>query len=347
MVRFETIFPEFIQNCARFFQASAPYSLAILVLAFAFEFWRGTVEIAALFRFLMKIFIIILLIAQSHELINSGQLMVDHLIDRTGLVRPEAVAQGFKDRLADAYGDATVKDASAWDLVVSGRVFDAILYSATIIISYICIGLVTFVTFVQKFALFTCWACCPALFALIAIPPVAHLGNAHLMRIMAIVCWPIGFAVASTFNSGLLEMAINDRLMAGDSIGRNLGAAALSLLAIMIVAIWSVISSMAAPAFIQRILVGSAGSAGVNSIVGSLLANAVLPSVVSAVSGTISMAAAQWQRHQDDRRSMFDSPFPIQPIVPPPTQSPVSPAHSANNNDPTGQHRLRDLLDEN
>ena len=193
---------------------------------------------------------------------------------------------------------------------------------------------------VQKFALFICWACCPALFALLAIPPVAYLGSAHLMRTIAIICWPIGFAVASTFSTGLLKMMFNDQHAAGASIILNLGAALESLLIIVVVALWSAASTLLAPAFIQRILVGQPGTAGVNSKIGSLFGSTILPGAVAGLANGFSLLREQWQelKSRGDSRDDNDGSPPVPPITTP------LPATNPGPDDPVGHNRLQNLL---
>lgn len=342
---FDVIFPEFIESCARLYQALMPVSLAVLILSFAFEFWRGT-DVQSLLRFLAKIFFILLLTAEAHQLINSGQIFVEQLVDKTGLVRPESLAEDYKAQLSKTLGDPSVKDASAWDLVMEGRFVDAILYACLLLVSYVSLGVVTFVTFVQKICLFVAWGSCPALFAFLAVPPLAHLGQAHCMRIFAIISWPIGFCVAATFSTGLLQMGLNDRLQF-----LNLATTVQGLLIIGVVGVWSIVSTILAPVFIQRLLVGQPGSARVNSALGALVYGSMMPVVISAISRALQSGRDHWQSFREshgssDMNQDVSASVPSFPPAPLPANS-TSSNRFTDANDPTGSERLKDLLNDN
>ena len=214
------------------------------------------------------------------------------------------------------------------------------------IVSYICLGVVTIMTFVQKMVLLVCWSCCPVLFAFLAIPLLAHLGSAHVMRCFAIICWPFGLAVASTFSDGALNAALKDRLLAGDSIANNLGAAIENLLIIGVIGLWSIVSSFLAPAFIQQFLVGYSGPARTISMLGLLGVGVLFPKMAIAVAGMVSSIRSRlspWGNSSDS--SKHHSP-PPPPVTPPPSTSvrDNSPGNSAVVADPDDSIRLQKLL---
>jgi type IV secretion system protein TrbL len=349
MAPFETDFPEFIGSCARLYQAMMPWALAVLALSFAFEFWRGLVDVPSLTRFLAKLFFIVLLTAQVHQLINTGQLAVERLVESSGLVRPETLAHDFRERLAATVGDASIQDKSAAGLLWSGRFLDALLYAFLVIVSYICLGLVAFISFVQKMALLVSWACCPVLFALLAIPPVAQLGSAHIMRILAILCWPLGFAVAPTFSDGLLNLVLHDRALAGNSVSQNLGAAIESLLVLAVVGLWSIVSTILAPVFIQRFLVGYGGSARLVTAAGALgglAAGALVPKLAAIAAGTVAVIRARLTSVECAPHASSDTPptVPLLALPPPPVPPTAAGGPSPDAFDPTGSRRLDELL---
>ncbi len=350
MLQFQTVFPEIIESCPKLYRAMVLWALPTLVLSFAFELSRGFLDFAALTRFLVKLFLIVLLITEANMIMNSGQLAIEDLLQTSGLIRPEKLADDFRTRLAETTGDPSIKKKSAAGLLFSGRFVDAFLYVFLLVISYICLGIITFITFVQKMALLICWACCPVLFAMLAIPPVAHLGSAHLMRIFAILCWPIGFAVAATFSDGLLSAALNDQKIAGAAVAASLGAAVEKLILLMVVGIWSITSTILAPAFVQRFLVGSAGSAQIISgagEAGAAHAGAAASAMGKAAGGAFRALRSRLSSLRDN--SPGSSPPPASPAVvphsPPPTASFLKSRPIVTPSDPNGSVRLKELLD--
>ena len=206
----DTFFEEYSKSCAKIYNACIPWSLVILVASFAVEFYRGF-ETRRMLMFLAKIFIIILLTAKSADLINSGQQVVESFLNQTGLVRPESVAETYKARLAATMGEPDIKDKSIFRLMITGHFFDSLVYFFLLGVSYVALFVVTLITYAQKAALLLCWSVAPLLFAFIAFEPWAGKGKAHINRLVAIISWPLSFAIAATFTDALLNMALKDR----------------------------------------------------------------------------------------------------------------------------------------
>jgi type IV secretion system protein TrbL len=255
MASFDTFFAEYLKSCAKLYNAFLPWSLAIMVLAFPFEFARGN-DPRRLMFFLAKLIVLVLLTSQSWELINSSQRIVDQFVRTTGLVRSETLAQTYKDRVAATLGQPEIQDKSVFDLMMSGKLLDSACYASLLGAAYCSLFVITLITYVQKVTLALCWSVTPVLFALIAVEPWAHIGMKHVNRIIAVCCWPIGFCLAATFTDSLLNMAIKERLLASDASIKSLAVALENLIIIAAIGVWDVISTIGAPVFIHRFLVG-------------------------------------------------------------------------------------------
>jgi hypothetical protein len=300
-------------------------------------------------RCLTKLFLIILLTAKAYQWINAGQTVVQQVVAQSGLALPHKLAASYKTGLADTFGQADLKDKSFWQLLVGGHILDALLFGLFAILSLLALALMAVITWVQKAALLICWSVCPLLFACLAIPPLAHLGANHLMRMLAILCWPLGFAVAATFSDALLHIALNDRLLATGSVLLTPAAALESLLIIVVVGLWSVLSTVLAPVFIQRFLVGRGGCAQVIPVASERLSSIVLPiiaRVIVAGGWTVESLRSLWRRVRSRDDSSRRPPPP--PPPPPPPESPNPPTSLPGNapgpSDTTGAQRLQELL---
>ena len=276
----DTFFEEYAKSCAKIYNACIPWSLVILVASFAVEFYRGF-ETRRMLMFLAKIFFIILLTAKSADLINSGQQVVESFLNQTGLVRPESVAETYKARLAATMGEPDIKDKSIFRLMITGHFFDSLVYFFLLGVSYVALFVVTLITYAQKAALLLCWSVAPVLFAFIAFEPWAGKGKAHINRLVAIISWPLSFAIAATFTDALLNMALKNDFLARGSVIKTLEAAAENLVILAAIGVWDVISTIFAPFFIHRFIVSEGGSTG--SLAQSIFQASV---VVSAVKST-------------------------------------------------------------
>lgn len=282
MTPFEQAFPAFVRGCADVHGLLVPWGMALLVIAFAVEFWHGPPAPGELLKFIVKLFLVVLLITKSQDLINDGQTIIHNLIENHVPARPENVAARYQDRLAEAQNAPTKDDRSFWDTLFSANWFEAIVYAVLTLVSWLAMAVLFFVYSVQRALLLLCWAVSPLLFACIAIRPVSGMGLRHVLRIVGIMLWPLGLALAATFTDGLLDAAAAQDFVGGTSVVGSLGYGLKTLLAVAVVAIWILFSSVLAPVYIQKLLTGSSGPTTVITKASDLLTDVAFPAYLGA-----------------------------------------------------------------
>ncbi|MGE3311208.1 MAG: hypothetical protein AB7O66_14665, partial [Limisphaerales bacterium] len=130
MSPFEIAFPGFVQATADLHRSLLPWSLILLTIGFIIEFWHGMPTPFELVKAFVKMFLVILLLARSHELINEGQVYVKTWMDKSIPARPENVAQRFKEKLAEAQNAQETGDESFLDQIFSTRhLFEGIIFA--------------------------------------------------------------------------------------------------------------------------------------------------------------------------------------------------------------------------
>ena len=353
MTPLDQAFPGFVKACADLYAALVPWGMALLVIAFATEFWHAQFSPADLVKFLVKLFLVVLLIAKSQDLINNGQTLVKQWIDQNVPARPDNVAARFQDKLAEAQNEPSLKGRSFLRTLFSRNWFEAIIFAVLTLISWLAMAVLYLVYCVQRVALLLCWALSPILFALLAIRPVSQLGLRHLLRIVGILMWPLGIALAATVTDGLLDVA-TDQTFLGPSAAGSLGRGLIMLLATTVVAVWIIFSTLLAPAYIQRLFAGSAGAATVVSQAAGLLASTGVSALIDApfaARGTSRGTRAATGNGQGSARSLTTpidettvSETPNMPTTSP-TGAQVRGAWQPGPGDPTGELEAQTIVD--
>lgn len=343
---FNSLFPGFVASCARLHDLLVPFSMAMLVLSFGFAFWHGHQNPIHMFQFLIKLFMIVLLITRSYSLINDGQVIIQDFVTNNIPARPENIAQLYKAKLAEAQNAPDLRDKSFTSLLFSSNFFEALVLAALTLISWLAIAVLFFVYIVQKVALLFCWCLSPLLFPLFAIRPLFHLALAHLMRIIGILLWPISIALASTLTEGLLDNQMRAGFLDGVPVAGATGWALQQILGLTVIAIWIIFSSFAGPYFCQRLVSGSAGAAGLLSQGGGMLANLALPGGINAI---LSASGALARAYSSRGAAAAGSPQPVPAMPsdtpePPPTNLAQEFAPQNDPNDPTAQQQVDEAI---
>lgn len=351
--------PGFAKSCVVLYGLLLPLAMILLVMAFAFEFWHGPLHPGELLKFLVKLFLIVLLLAKSHDLINEGQDLVQAFVKNNIPASPEKVAERYKQKLAEAQNAPELKDQSFLSQLFSSNWFEAIIFAFLTLLSWLAMALLFFIYSVQRAALLFCWAISPLLFPLLGIRPLSDLGMRHLLRIIAIMLWPLGLALAATFTDGLIDVAADKDFLGGFSAVGALGRGLISMLAVTVITVWILFSTIAAPVYIQRLIAGGAGPTNILTRSADLITGIGLPSYFGVPSaaraarrfgeGMLGGAGRVWHWARSSRASGSGSEtsanvLPSLPIIP--SQTTASPTWKPAPDDPTGDRFARSIAEQ-
>jgi hypothetical protein len=340
MATFDQTFPGFITACAVLYRDLLPWAACLLLIAFIFEFMGSPPSAFGMMKFILKLFLVVMILANSNSFITTGQAFVQQWVQQNIPARPEAVAARYAQQLAQAQ-NAPESNQSFWSTLFStSNWFEAIIYAVLTLLSWIAMAMMYFIYAVQHVALLACWAMSPLFFPLLAIPPLSHLGLRHLLRILAVMLWPLGNALAATVTDGLISAATDQSFLASHSIAGSLGYGLQNLLAVMVITLWIVFSTVLAPAFIQRMVVGSPGSATAIS--------QTIQSLFSLGAPALGQAFAWgWNTSREGSQSAVesgDAPAFVGNFSPSGTASPS--AWQPTTDDPTGDKTVNEIVEQ-
>ena len=336
----DQVFPGLITACAALYGHLLPWTFIILLLAFIYEFWEAPPTAFGLMKFILKLCLVILVIANSNAFITNGQALVKTWIEQNIPARPENVAARYAQQLAQAQ-NAPQGNKSFWSTIFNANWFEAIIYALLTLLSWVAMAIMYFVYAVQRTVLLACWAVSPLLLPLLTVRPLAYLGVRHVLRILAIMLWPLGNALAACFTDGLISVAVDQNFLATHSVLGSLGYGLQNLLAILVIAIWIIFSTISAPAFIQRMVVGSAGSASVVSWAAENLVAIGAPVLGGALLWLWQNFPTSGQSAGGGGPTSGEGTTPNSPPLP--LMPPSAPWHPPLD-DPTGDQEVKDIL---
>jgi len=301
---FESLFPGFVNACVELHDAFVPLALVILVGSFGFLPWHGSASGVDMVRFLVRLFLIVLLITRAHLLINDGQTIIDGFVQRHVSARPENLVARYQQKLAEAQAAKEREDQGFFARMFGASLFESLIAAVLTLVTWAGSATVYFVFLLQKVALLLAWTLSPVLFALFAIPPLSNLAMRHVLRIFGLLLWPIGLALAATVSEGILDGMVRDGFLREVTFLGTIGYGLNNLLALAVLAVWVAISSIAAPLYIQRMVAGGATAAGLLTRGGDLAANVGGPTLFT-------LAGEAWGY----ARGRLARPAPYQPFA--------------------------------
>ena len=334
-------FPGFVKSCGDLYRLFLPWAFILLLVAFIYEFWGSPPSAHGMIKFIIKLFLVIMVLANSNAFITNGQTIIQNWVQQNIPARPENVAQRYNDELAKAQ-NAPEQNQSFWSTLFSSNWFEAIIYAVLTLLSWLAMALIWFIYGVQRAVLLVCWSVSPLLIPLLAIRPLASMGLRHVLRIIAVMLWPLGLALAATWTDGLINVAVDQNFLASQSVLGSLGYGLQNLLAITVISIWIIFSTIMAPVFIQKMVVGSAGAASVISDTVSTTFGIGAPAVAGAASwGWNAMSSSGGSSSNGSSGEDSGGGGPDTP--PPPPGSPPHSPWQPSAGDPTGDKEAEDI----
>ena len=281
MPTFEQTFPGFIDACARLHTALLPVGMLIIIASFIVFFWHRPTQPVEVVKFLVKLFIISLLIANSRQLINLAQEAIDAFVTENIPARPEHIAELYAQKLADAQNASNQQGQSFLSRMIGAGLFESLVYAALTLISWLAMALLYYIEIFQKVCLFVAWSLGPVLFACFSIPALSGLASRHLQRLLGILMWKLGIALAATITEGLVALQTDQSFLVSGGVSGTLGYGLQNLLAVALIGLWVLFSTVAAPLYISRLLTHASGPAGSLAYAGEVVANSGLPLLVA------------------------------------------------------------------
>lgn len=191
-----------------------------------------------------------------------------------------------------------------------------------------------------------CYLFLPVALGLFMIPSQAQLAGRYIQQTLAILAWPVGFAVTELVAYHLLTGYANNLAVAYDLTPGEIDPASFgSLLGGLVAALWLIIGTVGTP-FLMQGLIGSGSPVGVGG--GAALhhlftLHQVASMLKTAKTGGIAAAAAAAAPGKGGSASGNGAPPapPAPPAAPPPAPPPPAPSPAS---DPTGDTRAAAAL---
>ena len=177
-----------------------------------------------------------------------------------------------------------------------GSIGDQILWAITLGLSWVAEGLQWIMTIAQQMLYLIEIAISPIFIACLMVPALTFLARKFFLTLVGICLWPLAWAVCNLVTVFLINLAVNTTGNGTISMGN--GAAAIAgplagLAYLLILAVWVIGSTLAAPIFIG-IMLGSGGGATA-AVFGATLGATALGAgrmASGAVGGPVGVAAA-------------------------------------------------------
>ncbi|MBK8001684.1 MAG: hypothetical protein IPK15_24010 [Verrucomicrobia bacterium] len=286
MASFDTLFPTFLQRCADLRGVLMVVAYLLVVVGILVTAMRRP-SAQSWLRYLVRLIVVMSLLVFLPRWGDEVQRLVAVTVTDTLKANPDQIHQAYRDALA--LKQSETEPHGLWDLVANGTSFlvNAVIGGLLWLLAYAASLLLFWAYIFQKIILNVGYALSPILIGFFAVPALSGTGSRYLMHLTGILLWPLGWGVAALISQGILDFMTDQSFLTVDPTSTLYTLQ--NLLGLGVLSFWTIFSTCAAPAIIQKVLIYGvdAGSALLNGGINSFLQTAATTAAAAAVAAPV------------------------------------------------------------
>lgn len=284
---FNTLFPNFLNQCAEMNRVLTPIAFVLLAIGIVSSTVTGQRSPSAYLRTIGRTLAFAAVLAYLPAWGDQVAATVDTTVRETLHADPAAVYDQYQKALViskDTSGSSS-GSKSWWETLNGQAMFEAVISGVLYLLGLLASVIVFYAYLVQKFILYVGFALAPIFIGFLAVRTLHSIGVAFLLGYAGVLCWPIGWGAASLLTSGLIGFMTDQSFLATGGLTGGAGYGLQNLLGLAALAIWLIASTIAAPIIIQKAI-------ATGTQVGQALAATVVTAGVAGATAGVGAAAA-------------------------------------------------------
>jgi hypothetical protein len=253
MNNFDTLFPNFLNQCTEMNHVLTPIAFVLLAIGIVSSTVTGRRSPSAYLRTIGRTFAFAAVLAYLPTWSNEIATTVDSTVRDTLHADPAGVYQQYQKALAINKGTSSTSGSKSWWDVLDGQaLFEAGISIILWVLGFIASVIVFYAYLVQKFILYVGYALAPIFIGFLAVRTLHSIGVGFLLGYAGVLCWPLGWGAASLLTSGLIGFMSDQSFLSLGSVGGSAGYGLQNLLGLSALALWLISSTIAAPIIMQK-----------------------------------------------------------------------------------------------
>jgi hypothetical protein len=251
---FNTLFPNFLSQCAEMNRVLTPIAFVLLAIGVVSSTVTGHRSPSAYLRTVARTFAIAAVLAYLPTWSNQAATVVDTTVRETLHADPAGVFDQYQKTLAINKGTTGSSSGSKswWDLLDAQALFEMFISGVMWLLGFLASVIVFYAYLVQKFILYVGYALAPIFIGFLAVRTLHSIGVGFLLGYVGVICWPLGWGAASILTSGLIQFMTDQSFLASGGFTGGAGYGLQNLMGLAALALWLISSTIAAPIILQK-----------------------------------------------------------------------------------------------
>ncbi len=287
---FNTLFPNFLNQCTEMNRVLTPIAFVLLAIGIVSSTVTGRRSPSAYLRTIGRTFAFAAVLSYLPTWSNEISTTIDTTVRETLRADPAAVYDQYQKALALKKGNTSSGGSKSWwDLLDAQALFEMFISGVMWLLGFLASVIVFYAYLVQKFILYVGFALAPIFIGFLAVRTLHSIGVGFLLGYAGVLCWPIGWGAASLLTAGLIDFMSDQSFLTSGGIGGAAGYGLQNLMGLAALAIWLISTTIAAPIIIQKAI---ATGAQVGQGLASTATTAGIAGVAAGAGAVASLGAA-------------------------------------------------------
>jgi TrbL/VirB6 plasmid conjugal transfer protein len=253
---FNTLFPNFSNQCAEMSRVLLPVSFVLLCIGIVSSTITGRRSPSAYLRTFGRTLAYVAVLTHLATWGNEISVTVDNTVKNTLQADPGGVYAQYNKALEVQKG--TPDNRSWWEkLIDTDSFFEALISGVLYVFGLLASAIVFYAYLVQKFILYLGYALAPIFIGFLAVRTLSSIGTGYLLGLVGVMLWPLGWGAAAIMTKGLLDFMTDQSFLSGGAVGAA-GYSLQNLIGVGILGIWLIFSTIAAPVILQKAVASGA-----------------------------------------------------------------------------------------
>jgi hypothetical protein len=289
MTDFNSIFPNFLNQCVQLKQVLTPIAFLFLVGGMISSIYTGQRSGNAYMRVITRTLVLVVVLTFLVSWGNAITSAVDSTVKNVLKVDPTQIYDQYQNALQ--MQKTQDSNPSWWQRVfeVGATIFESIISAFLWVLGWVASAIVFYAYIIQKIILYIGYALSPVFVGFFAVGSLFDIAKRYFLNLVGVMLWPLGWGVAALITQGLVSFMTDQSFLhtggvqgiADYTLQNFIGAASLG--------VWLIFSTIAAPVIIGKSI--SYGSLAGSSLM-SGAASAGRSAIVTAATVGTSVAAS-------------------------------------------------------
>ncbi len=263
MTDFNSIFPNFVNQCVQLKQLLTPIAFLLLTGGLISSIVTGQKSGNAYMCVVARTLVLVVVLTFIVSWGNTITSIVDSTVKNVLKVDPTKIYDEYQNALEMQKNSDN--NTSWWQKVfeMSATIFESLISAFLWLLGWVASAIVFYAYILQKIILYMGYALAPIFVGFFAFASLYDIGKRYFLNLVGVMLWPLGWGVAGLITQGLIDFMTDQSFLHTGGLQGISGYTLQNFIGAALLGVWLIFSTIAAPVIIGKSLTGSflAGSA--------------------------------------------------------------------------------------